>query len=177
MPNTMLEPHEIDADTRTALNPPMLEGMHFKLKLPKDYISSARIARPKLTKDISELRSAQARTPAVGEFVFGDNNRLVGRRAQNYSMPLSGISENDEVVGDIGFLSVGRVPASASGVAHITALGADRASSSSGPDIGYDLIDMPPGTIARRSVTATESFVAVAPSTRRAQDENCPKEE
>ena len=75
MPDTVMGPHEIDLDTRAAHRFPTLDGMRFKLKLPKDYILPARIDRPKSSKDISEIRSSQARSPAVGGYLLGGNNR------------------------------------------------------------------------------------------------------
>ena len=129
---------------------------------------TARIARPKLPKGVFEYRSDQARSPAIEEFIFDENNRLVGRRAP-YHSPLSGIPEHAESVGAVDFLSVGGVTALDTGVTHIS--GSNRASSSSTPDLGLNLHDLPPGSIARRSVTTVESYVILSASARRSGDE------
>ena len=101
----MFEPHEICLDIKTVLKLPMLEGMYFKLTPPTPYVLTARIARPKLPKDVFEYRSAQARSPAIEEFIFDENNRLVGRRVP-FQTSLSGIPEHAGSVGNIDFLSV-----------------------------------------------------------------------
>ena len=99
-----------------------------------------------------------------------DQNRLIGRRIPQ-NIQLSTVHESATSVGDVDFLSVGRVPA-ADGVTHISMT--DRASSNPDPNIGFHEVssssglndwvsDMAPGSIARRSVTTTTSYVVLSP--------------
>ena len=128
---------------------------------------TARIARPKLPKGVFEYRSDQARSPAIEEFISDEYSRLISRRVPSNS-PLSGIPEHAESVANVYLLSVGCVTALDTGVTHIS--GSNRASSSSAPDIGLGIRNLPLGSTARRSVTTAESYAILSPNARR-QDE------
>ena len=98
----MFEAHEIELDTKRVLRLPVLEGLRFKHTLPRDYLLSVRVARPKVSKDVFEYRSAQAMSPMIEEFFFDQSNRLVGRRVPQHTQ-LSEIAEDAESIGNVDF--------------------------------------------------------------------------
>ena len=117
-PNSMFGRHEIDLNYQAAIRLPVLEGGYFKLKLPPGRLVTSRIARPPLSKGVFEQRSAQARTPSTENFVFGENNHLIGRRVP-FDLELTEIPERGEFVDNF---PVGGVTGSRQ-VSHITEKG------------------------------------------------------
>ena len=179
----MFEKHEISIDRRAVLRLPVLEGNYFRVSLPSEFCLASRIARPHLSKDVFELRSAQARTPGHESTHFFDaQNRLIGRRVQQpFHSTLSEVPEGAEAyqssllsVGGTTSSFVSGLPDRVSGnVTHIT----HEAASASGTQTSWVmgsgrasatpsgvLIDFPPGaTIARRSVTTVDTFAVLHP--------------
>ena len=104
----MFGKHEIPLGRRVVLRLPAIEGKYSGLNLPSDFCLSARIARPLLSNDVLELRSAHARTPGRQETHFFDSeNRSIGRRVQQpFQTTLSEAPEDAEVY-EASPLSVG----------------------------------------------------------------------
>ena len=79
----MFYPVEINLTPGVVLRIPVLEGTHFNPEHPKpEHLYSARVERPLLSRDVFEMRSAQARTPHFTGFVFDENNRVIGRNVR-----------------------------------------------------------------------------------------------
>ena len=78
----MFLPSEMSLGPTVIKRVPLIEGQHFKPIHQGDQLVSARIERPLLSKDIFEMRSAQVGTPHLGEFIFDEQNRVLGRRIQ-----------------------------------------------------------------------------------------------
>ena len=110
---------------------PVIDGRYSKLNFPQNQVPTARIARPNLSKDIFEFRSAHARTPSFEHtHIFDLENGLVGRRIP-FNSALSEIPEREDRVFEGSLLSVGRVPGPTAGVARVSVSEAGREQSSS----------------------------------------------
>ena len=79
----MFYPVEINLDPAVVLKVPVIEGTHFEPAHSNPaHLYSARIERPILPRDVFEARSEQARTPHFSNFVFDNNNRVIGRNVR-----------------------------------------------------------------------------------------------
>ena len=78
----MFLPSEMSLGPTIVKRVPLIDGTHFKPVHQGAHLVSARIERPLLSKDIFEMRSREAGTPHLGEFIFDEQNRVLGRRIQ-----------------------------------------------------------------------------------------------